>query len=338
MMQDLVSVIVPAYNIDKFLTTCVDSLVNQTYTNLEIFLVDDGSTDSTPQLCDMYGRRDNRVHVIHQPNQGQCSARNAALDRCTGDYIMFVDGDDYIHPDTVYALLSVLKAHALSFVRCPFLRVDEEETAYLLADEDSGQVQVFDQKEVLNHFLTVPFSDKKCFTAMVCAALYQSGLFRQIRFPVGLIFEEGFVLPDVFLSSCRAGFLDRSMYYYRDNLSGTMKMQKDLSEKGLKSLDDWKYIHYRFAEPYPEFNALTANRWVKKYLYVLHELRLHKDTDRDDVYKEKIQKTLCDQRDYFVRIGVDRAYIREIDRIQYGRGIVGFVRKRTRKRAGNKTE
>lgn len=94
-----ISVIVAAYNIEKYLARCLDSICSQTYHNLEIFVVDDGSTDKTPQICDEYAAKDERIRVIHQNNMGLSGARNSALKEATGEYIGYVDGDDYIEPD-----------------------------------------------------------------------------------------------------------------------------------------------------------------------------------------------------------------------------------------------
>ena len=97
----LISVIVPVYNTEKYLEKCVMSILNQTYKNLEIILIDDGSTDNSPQICDSLAEKDNRITVIHQPNGGVSSARNTGLDNTHGDYIMFVDSDDYIAPNMI---------------------------------------------------------------------------------------------------------------------------------------------------------------------------------------------------------------------------------------------
>ena len=104
----LVSVIVPIYNMEKYLRKCVDSIINQTYHNLEIILVDDGSPDQCPQICDEYAEKDSRIVVIHKKNGGLSSARNAALDVCQGDYIGFIDSDDYIEPNMYENLLEAI--------------------------------------------------------------------------------------------------------------------------------------------------------------------------------------------------------------------------------------
>lgn len=101
MKTPLISVIVPIYKVEQYLDECVQSIRNQTYTNLEIILVDDGSPDNCPEMCDNYARQDSRIKVIHKKNGGLCSARNAAISIAKGDYIGFVDGEDYIS-DTMY--------------------------------------------------------------------------------------------------------------------------------------------------------------------------------------------------------------------------------------------
>ena len=104
-----VSIIVPCWGVEKYLDRCVESLVNQTLTDIEIILVDDGSTDNCPAMCDRWAEKDSRIKVIHKENGGLSSARNAGLDACTGDYIGFVDSDDWIEPDMYEYLLNISK-------------------------------------------------------------------------------------------------------------------------------------------------------------------------------------------------------------------------------------
>ena len=111
--KPLITVIVPVYNSEKYLCQCVDSILNQTYINLEVILVDDGSPDKCGELCDHYAAKDSRIKVIHKQNGGVCSARNAALDIATGEYITFVDSDDYIKEDMYEILLNLIKKYEL---------------------------------------------------------------------------------------------------------------------------------------------------------------------------------------------------------------------------------
>ncbi|MBQ9229381.1 MAG: glycosyltransferase [Eubacterium sp.] len=125
MKEPLVSVIVPVYNVEKYLDQCVESIVNQTYMNLEIILVDDGSPDGCPQLCDAWAAKDSRIKVIHQPNGGVSAARNAGLDIATGDYIGFVDSDDLIPEDYYEFLFNLLKKEKADIARCAHYYFDD---------------------------------------------------------------------------------------------------------------------------------------------------------------------------------------------------------------------
>ena len=111
-MEDLISVVVPIYNVENYIKKCVDSILSQTYKNLEIILVDDGSPDNCPQICDEYAQKDNRIKVIHKENGGLSDARNAGIDISKGKFITFIDSDDYIEKDYVEVLYNSIKENA----------------------------------------------------------------------------------------------------------------------------------------------------------------------------------------------------------------------------------
>ena len=118
MKNELISVIVPVYNVEKYLNKCIQSIVSQTYKNLEIILVDDGSPDNCPKMCDDWAAADSRIKVIHKQNGGLSSARNAALDIAVGDYLFFIDSDDYAEPDMVEFLHSLIISGEYDVARC----------------------------------------------------------------------------------------------------------------------------------------------------------------------------------------------------------------------------
>ena len=117
-MQDLISVIVPVYKVEKYLKRCVDSILAQTYPCLEVILVDDGSPDGCPAICDEYAREDRRVRVIHKENGGLSDARNAGIDAAKGKFLGFVDSDDYVHPRFYELLLQALKGEGADIAGC----------------------------------------------------------------------------------------------------------------------------------------------------------------------------------------------------------------------------
>ena len=118
-----ISIIVPIYNIEKYLPRCLDSILAQTYKNLEVILVDDGSVDNSGMIADKYARNDQRIIVIHQVNKGVSAARNAGLDLATGDYIGFVDGDDYIEPDMYEILMRIIDEQQVDIAHCGYQMV-----------------------------------------------------------------------------------------------------------------------------------------------------------------------------------------------------------------------
>ena len=137
----LISVIVPVYNVEKYLRKCVDSIVNQTYKNLEIILVDDGSPDNCGKICDEFAEMDNRVMVIHKENGGLSSARNAGLDIATGEYITFVDSDDYIENDTYEKVVVAINKFDSDLIFFREKSVDESgKTIYINGDTPSGEI------------------------------------------------------------------------------------------------------------------------------------------------------------------------------------------------------
>ena len=125
-----ISIIVPIFNIEKYLSRCLDSILEQTYKNLEVILVDDGSVDNSGMIADKYARKDQRIKVIHQVNQGVSAARNTGIDLATGDYIGFVDGDDYIEPDMYEILMRIIEEQQVDIAHCGYQMVYPSKTEF----------------------------------------------------------------------------------------------------------------------------------------------------------------------------------------------------------------
>lgn len=123
--EKLISVIIPVYNIEKYIFKCLSSVASQKYTNLEIIVVDDGSTDNSGEICDMFAAGDNRIKIIHQKNAGLSAARNAGIDASKGEYIGFIDGDDYIDKMMYYEMIHIIEQNDADMVICDYESVDE---------------------------------------------------------------------------------------------------------------------------------------------------------------------------------------------------------------------
>lgn len=198
-MNDLVSVIVPIYNVKDYLDACVESIVKQTYKNLEIWLVDDGSTDGCTLLCDTWADRDSRIHLIHQNNQGVSAARNAALDVCGGEWITFVDSDDIIAEDYVETLLFLAEKYNVSISQCNNRLVYAEKKVKTV--EEQGVMKSTD-------FL---LSDK--FKMMAWGKLYQREIFEKVRYPYVKIHEDVAVEYKVVYEAKRVAYTEKELYF-----------------------------------------------------------------------------------------------------------------------------
>lgn len=199
----LVSVIVPVYNVEKYLKKCVESIVTQTYQNLEIILVDDGSTDASGQMCDGWIAKDDRIVVIHKPNGGLSDARNAGLNIAQGSYYAFIDSDDYISTDMIETMLDSAKNNSCEIAVCNMNRFSEKENYapfYFPADDE-----------------TVLFGKERYETLKqpsVCNKLFQAKLFDGIRFPKGKYYEDTFIYHELVYRAKNVVLTGKDSYWY----------------------------------------------------------------------------------------------------------------------------
>ena len=179
----LISVILPVYNVEKVLRRSVDSVLAQTYGNIEVILVDDGSPDRCPKICDEYAQKDARVRVIHQKNAGLSCARNRGIDAASGEYIAFVDSDDYVAADYLFFMYNLMSEHNADIVSCGAVDVyPSGKTAFHGGD---SRVHIMDSREALERMC---YNDSFFVTAW--DKLYRKSLFDSVRFPAGKLFED----------------------------------------------------------------------------------------------------------------------------------------------------
>lgn len=179
--QDLISVIVPVYNVESYLKRCLDSIINQTYQNIEIILIDDGSTDNSGNLCEDYKKIDNRIKVVHKTNGGLSDARNTGIKKAKGKYITFVDSDDYVEYDYVEYLYNLIKKYDTNISFCKYYveRNDKIKIKTKGIEKKCDKIDAF--KEILY---------AKDFEVTACAKMYVLEHFKNVEFPVGKLFED----------------------------------------------------------------------------------------------------------------------------------------------------
>jgi len=249
-MEEKISVIVPIYKVEKYLHKCVDSIINQTYKNLEIILVDDGSPDNCPAICDEYAKKDNRIKVIHKPNGGLSDARNAGLDIATGEYIAFVDSDDYIDLTMYEKLYNAIKQNDCDLAVCGFNNVNEDE---------SKVWQCWKKDKVINQNEPVKLLFENNNVGGIITAwnkLYHKDIFKTLRYPVGKINEDEFVVYDV-LKNVKKGVvvIDNLLYFYRQRDNSIMNSRP--TKKLLDGIEAAKLRVDKVGENSPYYQEAT---------------------------------------------------------------------------------
>lgn len=205
--QPLVSIIVPIYNVEQYLPKCLDSIVNQTYRNLEIFLVDDGSPDRCGAICDEYAKKDARIKVIHKKNEGLADARNAALNVVTGEYVVCVDSDDYISPTHIEGLYNLIKKYGAEVSINTFCSFYEGSSPNPIPK--SAKDWVLDGLHATEMMFYQEHFDNTAWGKM-----YKASLFDGIRYPKGLLFEDLPTTYRLLLKANKVVFNNEQSYFY----------------------------------------------------------------------------------------------------------------------------
>ena len=238
----LISVIVPIYNVEKYLDRCVESIVNQTYKNLEIILVDDGSPDNCGAICDSWAEKDSRIKVIHKENGGGAQARNVGIEIAKGDFIAFADSDDFLLPDMYSSLVDVLNKYACDIAECGYY---QGESGIISDIDDKNNVIIYDTKQALCEHI----KDKVC-RQIVWNKVYKRTVIRDVRFVEGKFIDDEFFTYRVLGNAKKVAVISKKLYYYQQQSNSTMHQK--FSVKRLDALDAKtdrvEYIEKNFPE------------------------------------------------------------------------------------------
>lgn len=237
MQQPLLSIVVPVYKVERFLEKCVESILAQTLTDFELILVDDGSPDSCPEMCDRFAGQDSRIRVIHQQNKGLSGARNAGIDIATGTYIGFADSDDYIAPDMYEKLLDAIRREQAQIAVCNFQLVDEHGN-FLDTTQDRLVPGTYTGMEILHKV-----ADKNATPYQVAwNKLYSREIFRTLRYDLGKLNEDTRLFAPLFYSVQRVVCIEEAMYFYVSNSASIMRRKTTL-----RNLDSAEAFYCCFA-------------------------------------------------------------------------------------------
>ena len=254
--MDLISVIVPVYKVEKYLDKCVQSIVDQTYPNLEIILVDDGSPDNCPAMCDNWAEKDGRIKVIHQQNQGGGSARNAGLDIAQGDFIGFVDSDDYIAPE-MFAHLHSLMTPDVDIVECGYRGVWDNTAPFCATNRTP---LIFAATAAMREHIQDHF-----FRQLLWNKLYRRSVTENVRFPAGTGIDDEFW---TYRAIGNARKLVRSfavMYAYRQQSQSVMHTLN--TQRRIRSAEAKRQRHEYITEKFPELTEMSLKSLWFSSLY-----------------------------------------------------------------------
>ncbi len=265
----LVSVVLPVYNVEKYLEKAIQSVVNQTYDNLEIILVDDGSKDKSGDLCDLWEKKDERIIVIHKANGGLSSARNAALNIYKGDYVYFLDSDDYIRRNTIELMLQYALDHNAQIVEAPFIHVYNSRTHVRSKLET---LKVMNTAEAIQYDLC---ADGGAVSA--CSKLYKHEIFEEYRFAEGRLNEDHLSIVDLLSKAKTIVMAPEPLYYYvhRKNSITTASFSKN----SLDDIDAAKRNYEIVKRLYPEAIDAAEFRIDFSTLKVIDKIMLAESFD-----------------------------------------------------------
>lgn len=263
----LVSVIIPVYNVAPFLRQCLDSIINQTYQNIEILLVDDGSTDDSGKICDEYAKNDARIQVIHKKNGGQATARNDAIKVAQGEYVIYIDGDDYIGHTHIQSLIQAAEKYDADFVQCEMEKFYNNFNVLKVypLNKEMCKTQIYSASDALKEF-----SYQGKFTPSPVCKLIKKDLMAGLEFPVGVGYEDMAVVYKVIGRAHRIVYISEISYYYRQHNGSTMHTK--FSDKKVDRIRIAKLFLNYVKENYPEVVISAYTRYSLAQLQLLMEL------------------------------------------------------------------
>lgn len=263
-----ISVVIPVYNVEKYLSECLDSVINQTYKNLQIILVDDGSTDFSGKICDVYAEKDNRITVVHQKNAGAGAAKNTGLELIDGDYFSIIDSDDYIELDMYEKMVNSLEKYNADIVQCLFRNVYVNDSFDRKYKIKGSYPKVLTSKSFLKEYLY----DWKY--AIFWNKLFKSSLLKEIRFPVGRKIDDEFFTYKLVCNAKKVVNIDNILYNYR--MRKTSVMNENNSDRLIYDRIDCFIERYNYvSDIYPSLK--------KKYnLKLYDDLLYFKDSAKDN--------------------------------------------------------
>lgn len=276
--EKLISVVIPIYNVEQYLQRCLDSVRNQTYSNLEIILINDGSQDNSEEICKQNAEEDNRIKIISQKNRGVSVARNAGVKAATGEYLVFVDSDDFVSHKMVECLCRVLVEEDADIAVCEYQRAVDEETAKF-EEYDRGRT-IYSNNEAMHQFYDTYYIQ----LTVSWNKLYKRSLFQEIEYPEGKIHEDEYASWKLIMKSKKIVYIYQNLYFYQ-------KREESIVGQGVKWVSFDKVPAYKervsFFETYGDKRLLESAcyRYIRVYEKLCEQVLIEEPLDFHRIYE-----------------------------------------------------
>lgn len=277
MSESLVSVIVPVYNVSEYLEECWNSIARQTYDNIEIILVDDGSTDGSGKLCDELSRKEYTTIVIHRENGGLAAARNSGLDVCSGEYITFVDSDDMIAPNMIEDMVSAINETDADIVQCDYFRYENREEINNIS-HNQVQIEITSGKK---------FVGTENYKDIACAKLYKNVCWQNIRFREEIIHEDYALIYKIVYEAFRVTYIEDILYYARIRSGSITQLGFRRESLILVELSEERIEYFQINNE----RKLSDKAYTSYYDYLLS---FYNQIRRCNNYEKNEKKSVCE--------------------------------------------
>lgn len=308
-MNKLVSVIIPVYNVEKYICECIESVINQTYKNLQIIIINDGSTDNSKNLCNKYANKDNRIIIVNKKNGGAASAKNIGIDIAEGDYIAFLDGDDYLNLDAIEYMVNLIENYNSDIAHCDFYEVYKNKNR----EEDviKAEVKVLETEEMLRKLLT----DWK--TGLFTNKMFKKEVIKGIHFIEGRCIDDDFFTYKCIMKSKSIVVSNKITYNYRMRLSSVMQ-SSDYKKQILIdriNLQTERYENIISSFPYLDkdfFYAMLDMFIILSRDYFIDEVIIN---DLKLILKKYIKKMLFSNINISIKVQILRIYLLDASKL-----------------------
>lgn len=282
-MNKSISIIIPVYNVEKYLSRCIRSLLNQTFSDFEILLIDDGSTDKSGEICNEYSKNFDFIKVYHKDNGGLSDARNYGIDKSRGKYVTFVDPDDFVHKDYLKTLFELVQEDEVQVSCISGVRYLEGSK---IPNTGHSSENVVNTTDGLRNMLI-----RKGFGVSAWGKLFEKEMFRTIRFPKGKIYEDIFTIPYVIAKSEKIAYKEEYMYYYfvrKDSIT-----HAEFDSRNLMMLEGLNKLSEFIMANYPELKDAMQCRYIWDILSLINKACSTKE------YKKLVKKIISNNNEFW---------------------------------------